>query len=111
MICPCCKQPLPKVEGVAVSLDDNVAIVGGRPIQLTPKQAEILKVLIDRAPATATREHIVYRVWGLNEREATAKNLDVQMHNLRQRICREGIRIQTIWGRGWRLVLTGKRAA
>lgn len=95
MNCPCCGQPIPVSDDVIVSLDTNSITVRGMSLRLTPRQAEILRVLADKMPAPVRRQTVTARVWCLNERELTEKNLDVHVSNLRHKIAPLGLAIHT----------------
>lgn len=101
--CPCCGQAV-KSAGIIVSLDSNSLSFNGEVVLLSPALAEIAFVLAARAPLPVWRSYIVERVWGAAEKEPTAKNLDVHICKLRQRIAVVGLRIVTVERRGYRLV-------
>lgn len=95
MNCPCCGQPIPVSDDVIVSLDTNSITVRGVNMRLAPKQAEILQVLASCMPKPVRRGFITARVWGLCERERTAKNLDVHISGLRLKLAPLGLSIRT----------------
>ena len=43
--------------------DRREIVVGGRAIELTPLEAQVLAELIDRAPAVVRREDLIERIW------------------------------------------------
>jgi DNA-binding response OmpR family regulator len=81
-------------DDVFVSLDTNSITVRGVSLRLAPKHAEILHVLAGCMPAPVRRGFITARVWGLCERERTAKNLDVHIFNLRRKLEPLGLTIR-----------------
>lgn len=101
--CPCCGQSV-EFGGILLSLDTNSISYKGKTVRLHATEAEIACVLVERAPIVARREFIVTRVWGVNERETTArKNLDVQIMNLRRKVAPIGLNIKTIRSVGYQL--------
>jgi DNA-binding response OmpR family regulator len=93
MKCPCCGQPIPVSSDVIVSLNTNSITLRGVTMRLEPREAEVLYVLAERMPAPLTRETIVAKVWGLSDSEAPAKNVDVHVCKLRQKLGRLGLTI------------------
>jgi len=95
MQCPCCGQPIPVSNDVIVSLDTNTITVRGASLRLQPREAEILHVLASRMPSPVRRAAIVAVVWGLTEREMTAKNIDTYVSNLRRKLMPIDLAIRT----------------
>lgn len=100
MKCPCCGQPIPVSDDVIVSLNTNSITVRGVSLRLAPRQAEILHVLAMCMPKPVRRGAITAHVWGMTERELTAKNLDVHISNLRPKLKTIGLMIRT-YTHGW----------
>ena len=69
-----------------------------------PRAIEILSVLIAAMPAPVSRSAIVTRVWGITEREPTAKCIDVHIHRIRRIILPLGLKIVNYNRRGWVVV-------
>lgn len=102
--CPTCHQEVaPKTERVVVLLDENTLTYCGARIHLKGRQAEVVSVLAETPGRAVTREHIVERVWGLSETDWSARSLDQHIMGLRRALEPMGIKITTIWGRGFRL--------
>lgn len=75
---------------------------GDRPIDLTPKEFELLEYLMRHAGNVVTREQILHNAW----REApdgTSKAVDLYVHYLRNKIDRDTARplVRTIRGIGY----------
>lgn len=75
-------------------------------VKLTPREFALLGFLIDRPDTLCTRDEILNHVWGLSFNTGT-NMVDVYMHFLRRKLEAHGLKdvIQTIRGRGYRLVL------
>jgi two-component system response regulator RegX3 len=76
-----------RLRGGAVELDPerHEAYVNGQPLQLTPKEFELLEVLLERKGRLLTRDYLIQEVWGADYFGDT-KTLDVHVKRLRQKI-------------------------
>ena len=85
-------------------LDENARQVrrGDQNIDLTPKEFELLKYLIQHARQVKTREQILLAVWGYDF-EGEDNVLDVYMRYLRNKVEREGLPklLHTVRGVGY----------
>jgi DNA-binding response OmpR family regulator len=89
-----------------VSLDPtrHLATVGGRPVELTPKEFDLLHALLEAAGRVLSREHLLNRVWGYARAdEIESRTVDVHIRRLRSKLGVEERRIATIKGVGYRL--------
>jgi phosphate regulon transcriptional regulator PhoB len=89
----------------SVSLDParHVASVGGRPVELTPKEFDLLHALLEAAGRVLSREHLLNRVWGYaHADEIESRTVDVHIRRLRAKLGAEERRIATIKGVGYR---------
>lgn len=98
--CPCCGQPLAPEAPLSVDLDRNVAIFQGNAINLTRQQAEILSVVVEKAPSVARYDTVISRVWGLREPDSARGILKVQQVYLNKRLAAWGLRVKSIYGEG-----------
>jgi len=89
-----------------VSLDTarHLVTVGGRTVQLTPKEFDLLHALLEAAGRVLSREHLLNRVWGYARAdEIESRTVDVHIRRLRAKLGAEERRIATIKGVGYRL--------
>ncbi|HEX2441021.1 MAG TPA: response regulator transcription factor [Methylomirabilota bacterium] len=89
----------------AVSLDAtrHLVTVGGAPIELTPKEFDLLQALLEAAGRVLSREHLLNRVWGYARAdEIESRTVDVHIRRLRAKLGGEERRIATIKGVGYR---------
>ncbi len=76
----------------------------GRPIDLTPREFEILWVLVQAQDRTVSREEFLRRVWSMDFDPET-NSIQVHVSRLRRKLgSLEGFRIETVRSRGYRLV-------
>ncbi|RMH20218.1 MAG: DNA-binding response regulator [Acidobacteria bacterium] len=77
--------PLVKVDDhLSIDLVHRTATVGDQQVSLTPTEAKLLHILMRSAPRTVTTDHLLRRVWPLEE--VFEDTLRVHMHRLRQKI-------------------------
>jgi len=80
----------------AVTLD-------GRPVGLTPKEFDLLHVLLEAAGRVLSREHLLSRVWGYARAdEIESRTVDVHVRRLRAKLGEVGSRIATVKSVGYR---------
>jgi two-component system response regulator RegX3 len=81
------RPPSGKLRGGPVELDPerHEVVVRGSSVQLTPKEFELLEVLIGRKGRLLTRQFLIEEIWGPGYFGDT-KTLDVHVKRLRQKI-------------------------
>ena len=89
--------------GVRVDRTSHRAWRGERELELSPKQFDLLALLVQRAGEAVRREDIMNRVWDENWWGST-KTLDVHVGWLRQKLGEPAL-ISTVRGHGYRLDL------
>jgi DNA-binding response OmpR family regulator len=88
--------------------DRREIAVGGRAIELTPLEAQVLGELIDRAPAVVRREDLIDRIW---RRAYVGSNVvDTVVRTLRKKLGPRRNCIQTVPKAGYRYVESGMSA-
>jgi two-component system phosphate regulon response regulator PhoB len=91
------------VGGVSLDPSRHVVTVGGRPVELTPKEFDLLHALLAAAGRVLSREHLLNRVWGYARAdEIESRTVDVHIRRLRAKLGAEERRIATIKGVGYR---------
>ena len=101
-------RPAPVTRPVSVgevSLDvaRHTVTVAGRPVELTPKEFDLLQTLLEAAGRVLSREHLLNRVWGYARAdEIESRTVDVHIRRLRAKLGAEERRIATIKGVGYR---------
>jgi DNA-binding response OmpR family regulator len=92
------------VGALRLDLAGRRATVGGRELELRPKEFDLLATLAGRAGELVTREDLMAQVWDENWFGPT-KTLDVHVSVLRRKLAEMGedpARITTVRGRGYR---------
>ena len=89
--------------GVALDRDRHMVTVHGRPVELTPKEFDLLQALLGAPGRVLTREHLLNRVWGYARAdEIESRTVDVHIRRLRAKLGAEERRIVTVKGIGYR---------
>ena len=76
--------------------------VDGSPVQLTYKEFELLRLLMEAKGRVLTREILMDRIWDLAA-ERENRTLDVHIRTLRAKLGAAGALIETVRGVGYRL--------
>jgi len=75
----------------------------GRVLALTPKEFDLLQVLLESAGRVLSREHLLNRVWGYARAdEIESRTVDVHVRRLRAKLGDFGSRIATVKSVGYR---------
>jgi DNA-binding response OmpR family regulator len=81
----------------------RTASVGGAPVELTPKEYELLLLLASHPGRAFSREFLVERLWGY-EYDGVDRTVDTHIVRLRKKLAAVGDQIVTVWGVGYRFV-------
>jgi DNA-binding response OmpR family regulator len=92
------------VADVRIDPDGFDVTIGGRPVALPPKEFRILAVLARNPGVVVPRERLLQLVWP-EGRSDNSRALDVHISWLRQKIRGSNVRIERVWGIGYRLVV------
>jgi DNA-binding response OmpR family regulator len=106
---PAGPEDVVEVDDVRVDLHRHAVTVGGRPVNLTRKEFQVLALLATSGGAVCTRSRIVAEVWGRTWAGAN-RTLDVHVATLRTKLGRPEL-VQTVRGVGYRLGPPGGAAA
>ena len=77
------ERPVFKTGDLSVDLVRRIVRVAGRDIKLTPKEYEMLRVLVHHAGKVVTHAHLLREVWGSS---ADTQYLRVYVRQLRSKI-------------------------
>ncbi|MEX2236279.1 MAG: response regulator transcription factor [Dehalococcoidia bacterium] len=95
------EQEVLSLDGLEIDLAGRTASVGKRVLELTPKEFDVL-ALFARFPGVALdRGQILDMVWGTSF--YANRTVDVHVGRLRERLKGSSVRIETVWGTGYRL--------
>ncbi|TMK76102.1 MAG: response regulator transcription factor, partial [Actinobacteria bacterium] len=102
------RLPEGRLAGGPVQLDpaSHEALAHGEPIQLTPKEFELLELLLERKGRLLTRQFLIEEIWGPGYVGDT-KTLDVHVKRVRQKVEPDPHRpryLVTVRGLGYKFV-------
>ena len=90
---------------IQIDLSAHRVLRGGAEVVLTPKEFEILKLLIERAGQVVTRTEFCDRIWGADV-FVTPRVIDTHVASLRKKLCddpRASTSIHSLRGVGYKL--------
>jgi DNA-binding response OmpR family regulator len=92
-----------RVGGLAIDVDGRTASVAGEPLDLTPKEFDLLSMLAEQPGRAYSREYLLRRVWG-DEYVGFDRTVDTHIVRLRRKLGPMGNRVATVWGVGYKLL-------
>jgi two-component system, OmpR family, alkaline phosphatase synthesis response regulator PhoP len=94
--------PVLALGDVVLQRDAREVGVGGQPVELRPKEFDLLAFLMENRGIVVSRELLLERVWGFDYAGGT-RTVDVHVAQLRRKLGRPEL-IQTIRGSGYKAV-------
>ena len=85
---------------VTLDHEKHAVYVDGSPCELTFKEYELLKLLMNNAGIVTSREQILEKVWG-TDFEGESRTLDMHIKTLRQKLKEAGSLIKTVRNVGY----------
>jgi DNA-binding response OmpR family regulator len=85
-----------------IDLGEHVASVDGQPIDLTPKEFDLLALLVRNPGRAFARDYVLDKVWGYDYGGLDTRTVDTHVLRLRKKLGPVGERIETVWGVGYR---------
>jgi hypothetical protein len=86
---------------ISVDVVMRVVRVGGRPVELTPKEFDLLALFAQNPGRPFSREELLDRIWK-NDYEVTDRTIDTHVQRLRKKLGEQSEAIQTVWGVGYK---------
>ena len=89
-------------EGLSVNLTSYSVVYDGKPVDMPPKELELLYFLASRPNQVFTREQLLDKIWGYDYVGDT-RTVDVHVKRIREKIKDRGNwSIATVWGIGYK---------
>lgn len=82
----------------------NSASLGQVTLDLTPSEFKLLKYVIGRPGQVYTRDQLIDHIWGIGK-HITQRTVDAHVSNLRKKLGDSSVKIQTVTGAGYRVVI------
>lgn len=100
------KEKLPevlKIGDLSIDFSKIQVSVKGKPIELTSKEFELLKILIKTKGRVLSRDYLLDTIWGFDHAiEIQTRTVDVHIRTLRKKLKAEAKRIVTVKNYGYR---------
>ena len=87
---------------VTILVERHEVQESGRPVELTLKEFEVLKYLVENKGIVLTRDQLLGHVWGYDF-DGETRTVDVHIRSLRQKLGDAGTLIETVRGVGYRI--------
>jgi DNA-binding response OmpR family regulator len=92
-----------RLADLTVEMNERTASVNGEPLQLRPKEFDLLATLARFPGFAMDRDRLLDLVWG-SRYYGDQRTVDVHIASLREKLARSSVKIQTVWGIGYKLV-------
>jgi DNA-binding response OmpR family regulator len=89
------------VGDLTIDLDGRVARIGDRDLGLTPKELDLLAMLVRQPGRAYSREYLLEQIWGV-EYIGFDRTVDSHVVRLRKKLGPHGDRVATVWGIGYK---------
>lgn len=96
-----------RLAAVVLEPVSKIALVDGRPVDLTPKEFQLALTLFKNVGRPMARNYLLETIWGVR-REVDTRTLETHVAKVRAKLglrAEKGIMLQTIYGFGYRLEL------
>ncbi|MDR1663740.1 MAG: response regulator transcription factor [Clostridiales bacterium] len=90
-----------ELDGIRVAFEMRAVYRNGQPVELTPKEYELLEILVANRNLALSRDKLLERVWGYDF-SGDSRTVDVHIQRLRKKLGWES-RIKTVYKMGYRL--------
>ena len=89
-----------QVENITLDHERHMVFVDDKPVELTFKEYELLRLLMTNPSVVLSREVIMRHVWG-TEFEGESRTVDMHIKTLRQKLGEAGSKIRTVRNVGY----------
>ncbi len=84
-----------------ISIDDRAVWLDGAPLELTPKEYDLLVLLASHPGRAFSRDYLLQQLWGYDY-DGFDRTVDTHIVRLRKKLGPLGEKIATVWGVGYR---------
>lgn len=89
-------------KGLTIHIERHQVFDGERQVELTLKEFELLRYLMENQGIVLSRDQILEKIWGY-EFSGETRTVDVHIRTLRQKLGESGFLIETVRGVGYRI--------
>ncbi|RKD27110.1 DNA-binding response regulator [Ammoniphilus oxalaticus] len=98
-------EPQSQSHGITIDPTTHSVFANGQPIELTPKEFELLYTFLTNKGRVYNRELLLEMIWDLDY-EGDLRTVDTHVKNLREKLRKHGLDansiIKTVWGVGYK---------
>lgn len=91
-----------RIGELKIGVAGRTAAIAGEPLELTPKEFDLLCMLAEQPGRAYSREYLLQRIWG-PEYIGFDRTVDTHIVRLRKKLGPLGDRVATVWGVGYKL--------
>lgn len=91
-------------EGIVIDSDFHQVLIDNKEVELTAREFELLKLLIDRKGRVQSRESLLNSVW-CYDNDIETRTVDTHIRRIREKLGHKADLIQTVRGIGYRIAL------
>lgn len=95
------EETLLEMGGIVLDKSAHQVTIGGKPVELSYKEFELLNYFMENAGIALSRERILDAVWNYDY-FGDARTIDTHVKKLRSKMGEKGDYIKTIWGMGYK---------
>lgn len=95
------EEALLEMGGIVLDKSAHQVTIGGKPVELSYKEFELLNYFMENAGIALSRERILDAVWNYDY-FGDARTIDTHVKKLRSKMGEKGDYIKTIWGMGYK---------
>jgi two-component system KDP operon response regulator KdpE len=97
-----CEEPIPRIElpGLSIDLEKRIVEVRGERVHLTPKEFDVLRLLVIHQGKPLTHKRLLQTVWGPDHGGET-ENLRVVITQLRKKIEKDAVHPRYVLTEPW----------
>ena len=106
--CPACGQSVENLTGILIDSETNDILINGVLIHFRQLESTIFNTLYKRSPNLVTPDRLMDVLYADKPDELFAAIINVTICTIRRKIRGTRVRIESIWGRGYRLKLEPK---
>ena len=98
------KEKILNVGDLQVDTGKHLVTIKGKPVELTSKEYELLKALLEANGRVLSREFLLNQVWGYDQSiNIETRTVDMHIGQLRKKLKSEAPRLMTVKNAGYRL--------
>jgi DNA-binding response OmpR family regulator len=91
-----------RVGALEVDVPERRVTVAGRVVEMAPKEFDLLATMVRLPGVMLDRTKLLELVWG--NAYFSTRTIDVHVVKLRTKLSGSGVKIETVWGSGYRLI-------